>query len=84
MLKYSSKEIVQIRRAGNGAPIYEMCKGCCRAGIGECLVITDPLHYYKNYGQCFAWMDAATAKDVDMQIRAYSNSCKETKDGSTK
>lgn len=79
MLNYAEKQIKQIAREGNGAPIHKMCAGCCRAWIGQCLVITDPLHFYEDYGKCFAYMNAETAQEVETQLKAYSNRFKGSK-----
>lgn len=73
MLRYNEKQLKQFAKEGSGIPVHEMCSDCCRVWAGYCIMITDPLHFYKKYGKCFAWMNSATAQNVEIKIKAYSN-----------
>lgn len=83
MLRYNEKQLKQFAKEGSGIPVYEMCANCCRVWAGYCIMITDPLHFYKRYGRCFAWMNSTTAQNVENKIKAYSNTAKgaETREG---
>jgi hypothetical protein len=59
-------------------PVPEMCDGCFRENFDihpdrcRCDMITEPIYFYKRYGECFAKMDFDTAFKVERAVAQYT------------